>query len=272
MTHERPADLVELLSGVVRASARTPFYSGILEGRTGISDLEDFDQIPVTPLAKYRRQRLTDVLADPASVDWIVGPYRGRADVSVAVTEGTDEGAVRYRLFTDAVKSSISIQEQSVCAVVTSAEKRHFAAEIATILIRSGVPSHVFKDSPTGRLYQLLGETSASLLVILSGHLAEEELPESIRSCITFRRSQRMRDLPQLDFHIIDELGFLGHSADCETYTSHDDAYYFQRSDSGNLIVTALYNRIQPMIRIETMDRIEPLGSHTIRFTELSTR
>ena len=270
MTHQRPADLVELLSGVVRASDRTPFYSGILKGRTGISDLEDFDRIPVTPLAVYRRQSLADVLADPAGIDWIVGPYRGRADVSVAVTEGTDEGAVRYQVFTDAVKPRVSFQEQSVCAVVTSADKRYFAAEIATILIRSGVPSHVFTDSPTGRAYQLLRETGASLLVILSGHLAEEELPESIRHCITFRRSQRMRHLPQLDFYIIDELGFLGHSTDCETYTLHENAYYFQWSDSGNLIVTALYNRIQPMIRIETMDRVEPLGSNTVRFTKLS--
>ena len=79
-----------------------------------------------------------------------------------------------------------------------------------------------------------------------------------------------MRRLPQLDFYIVDELGFLGHSTDCETYTLHQDAYYFQQSDSGNLIVTALYNRVQPMIRIETMDRVEPLGSHTVRFTELS--
>ena len=270
MTHERPADLVELLNGVVRASAKTRFYSGILEGRTGISDMQDFDEIPTTPLLKYRGQKFADVLADPASIDWIVGPYRGRAELSVAVAEGTDEGAVRYRLFTDAIKPFISHQGQPVCAVVTSAEKRYFAAEIATILIRSGVPSHVFTDSPAGRTYQLLRETSASLLVILSGHLAEEELPDSIGRCITFRRSQRMRDLPQLDFHIVDELGFLGHSADCEAYTLHQDAYYFQRSNSGNLIVTALYNRIQPMIRVETKDRIEPLGGHTVRFTELS--
>ena len=272
MTHQRPADLVELLDGVVQASAKTPFYSGVLGGRTGVSDLEDFDEIPVTPLQKYRGQRFADVLADPAGIDWIVGPYMGRAERSVAVAEGTDEGTVRYRLFTDAVKPLLSTQGQAVSAVVTSPEKRYFAAEIATILIRSGVPSHVFTDSPAGKAYQLLRDTSAGLLVILSDRLAEEDLPDSIRRCITFRRSLRMRHLPQLDFYIIDELGFLGYSTDCETYTLHEDAYYFQRSDSGNLIVTALYNRVQPMIRIETMDKVEPLRMHTIRLTELSAR
>ena len=270
MIYETPANLPELLDGTVRSAAVTAFYSPILEDRPRIRDLEDFSRIPITPLQRYREQRLADVLAEPSKVEWIVGPYKGQSPRSVAVAEGADEGTDRFDIFADAVKECISFERQWTCAVVTSAEKRYFAAEIATMLIRSGIPSHVFADQGKPRTYERLRHTSPEVLVILSDPLDEAKLPQSIELCVTFRRSQKLVRFPQLDMHVIDELGFLGQSTDCESYTSNRDVYYFERSDAGNLIVTALYNRVRPVLRIETMDLVKPLESHHMQFVELS--
>ena len=78
-----------------------------------------------------------------------------------------------------------------------------------------------------------------------------------------------MRKISQLDFYHVDELGFLGQSTDCESYLLNSDEYYFERSDNGRLIVTSLYNHVQPMLRIETMDTVKPLGKHGVEFNQM---
>ena len=271
MNYETPDNLVELLDGAVQAASRTAFYRPALDGRTQIGSLEEFAQIPVTSLECYRRQRLADVLAEPSGVEWIVGRYRGHTASSVAVAEGPEEGANRYDLFTDAVKQAVPPETLHTCAVVTSAERRYYAAEIATILIRWGIPSHVFIDKGDVRTYERLRHVRPDLVVVLSDGVFEADLPSSVRLCVTFRRTQRMASTRQLDMYLIDELGFLGYSNDLETYTLNKDMYYFERGDDGKLIATALYNRVQPMLRIQTMDKARPLGSYTLVFTELSS-
>ena len=270
MPYETPDNLVELLDGVLDAASRTAFYPPMLAGLSEICNLDDLGRVPVTPLETYRRQRLADVLAEPAQVEWIAGPYNGRSVDSVAVAEGPSEVANRYGLLADAVKERVSLGARPTCAVVTTDDRRYFASEVATILISLGVPSHVFTDDGSPRTYELLRVTAPQLLVLLSGDLAERELPASVELCITFRRSHRLRKLRQLDVYVVDELGFLGHSSDCKTYTLNKDVYYFERSDSGRLVVTALHNRVRPMLRLETMDSVRPLGSHTLELARLA--
>ena len=55
----------------------------------------------------------------------------------------------------------------------------------------------------------------------------------------------------------VDGLGFLGHSADLCTYTLNSDVYYFEQSDDGRLIVTPIYGRVQPALRVLTEDKVE---------------
>ncbi len=270
MPYETPDNLVELLDGIVNQAAQTAFYSSMLNGHRRIRNPEDFGNIPVTSLETYRRQRFADVLAEPSKVEWIVGPYKGQSPDSVAVAEGPEEEANRYELLTDAVKDCISLQTKRTCAVVTSPEKRYFASEVATILINAGIPSHVFTDKGTSRTYELVEHVSPEVVVLLSDNLSETRLPEDTELCITFRRSHILRAFQQLDVYIVDELGFLGHSTDCESYKLNRDVYYFERSEGGNLIVTSLYKRVQPMLRIETMDKVAYLGNHALEFTELS--
>jgi phenylacetate-coenzyme A ligase PaaK-like adenylate-forming protein len=73
-----------------------------------------------------------------------------------------------------------------------------------------------------------------------------------------------MERLPQLDLFVVDELGFLGQSQDGEGYVLNGDSYYFERSERGRLIVTSLFNRVQPLLRIETQDIVGPLGGATV--------
>ena len=70
--------------------------------------------------------------------------------------------------------------------------------------------------------------------------------------CVTFGWRRALASRPQLDLLYIDGLGFLGQSDDCRSYALNSDEYLFEASPSGRLVVTPLFNRIQPLIRIET--------------------
>ena len=267
---DKPDDLLELLSGTIRSAARAPFYSKLMTNGVEMRGISDFERLPITPLERYRRQRLADVLAEPSQVDLIVGPYRGQSPEAVAVTEGADEIALRYEIFADTVRDYFPIGPQHTVAVLAAAERRQFAAEVATMLINAGVVTHVFTDYGDGSAYELIRSVDPQVVALLCDEVDESALPPDVEFCITFRRSHVACRTRQLDLYVVDELGLLASSEDCETYWPNDDVYYFERSEKGNLVVTSLYNRVQPMLRIETMDAVKPLIEGAIEFTALS--
>ena len=265
-TYKTPDNLVEQLDGAVRAAARTAFY-GRSVGR--IQDISDFEQVPITPLSTYRRQRLADLLADPSRVEWIAGPLGGQSEDGVAVAEGPDETGTRYDLLADAVRARMGAEPIRTAVVVTSGRRRQFAAEVATILTRSGIPAHLLPDPGPARTREFLGATGPQVVVVLSDGIAEDSLPSTTELCITFRQSYRINRVPQLDLYVLDEVGFMAQSADLESYIPNSDVFHFERSDDGFLVVTSLYNHVRPVIRIKTEDRVESVG-RSLRFVELS--
>ena len=267
--YETPENLVEILGDIVAMAAETRLFAQRLAGRTGVTTLDDFAALPVTPLEEYRRRRLADLVARPDEVDSIVGPYRGHSPRFVAVAESSDEGSERFNILTDAVQECISLDVPRTCAVVANAEKRYFAAEVATILIRSGVSAHVFVDRGGTRKYEQLRLTKPEIVVALSGPIEESELPSSVKLCVTFRGSERLLRVPQLDLYVVSELGFLGHSTDGDRYVLNKDSYYFERSNDGYLIVTSLFNVVQPLLRIVTSDEVGTLEQEFARFGRL---
>ena len=269
-TYKTPDNVVELLGRVVNAARKTAFYSSKVPERFDVVSVDDLSRIPVTSLTEYRNLRLADVLAEPDDVQWIVGAYRGQLADAVAIAEGPNEAAIRFDIFTDALKDCLSGERQRTCAIVSSAERMFFAAETATMLIHSGIPAHVFLDFDRGRIYELLNITNPDVVVILLNDLDEAKLPSDVELCVTFRRSQTLRKVPQLDMYLVDELGFLGQSRDGERYLLNNDEFYFQTSDDGRLVVTALRNQVRPMVRIETLDRVESIVCNTVGFAEMS--
>ncbi len=269
-TYKTPGNVVELLSRVVNAAEKTSFYSSIIPEGIDIASIEDLSRIPMTSLTEYRNQRLADVLATPERVQWIVGAYRGQLADAVAIAEGPDEAAIRFDIFMDALKDCLSGERQRTCAIVSSVERMFFAAETATMLIHFGIPAHVFLDGDRRRIYELLNITHPDIVVILLDDLDEAELPSGVEVCVTFRRSQTLRKVPQLDMYLVDELGFLGQSRDCEKYLLNRDEFFFQTSEDGRLVVTALRNQVRPLIRIETLDRVGPKICSTVEFEEMS--
>jgi len=271
-SYETPDNVEELLDKVVDAARKTRFYSSVIPGDISITSVGDLGQIPVTPLAEYRRQRLSDVLAEPDDVQWIAGALGGQSPDTVAIAEGPDEAAIRFDIFTDALKDCLPGATKHTCAIVSSAERIYFAAETATILIHSGMPAHVFLDDDRARVYELLDITKPEIIVMLADEVDEAALPENTKLCVTFRRSQRLRKFPQLDMYLVDGLGFLGQSTDCQTYRLNNDEFLFQISSNGMMVVTALRNRVRPVIRLELQDRASSLSDNTIELVELSVR
>ncbi len=263
--YEARDDLLERLDGVVAAAARTEFYSRRLGGRKGVGSLDEFRELPVTPIAEYRRASLADAVSLPGEIEWIMGQYAGQRDDRIAVAEGPEESATRCDLFVDAVKerfdpSTGSGQAPSagsgwggdaVAAVLAPGFRRFFGAELCTALIRAGVTTHLFiEDGP--RAYELLRELGPDLLAAPCDDVDEARLPDAVRLCVTFGQRRALASCRQLDLLYVDGLGFLGQSDDCRSYALNSDEYLFEASRRGRLVVTQLFNRVQPMIRIET--------------------
>ena len=269
MQYESPANLVELLDGVVQAAQRTPFYASRLNCPAAVRSLDDFEALPITPLDALRSQDLGDTLADPQALQWIAGRQGGQGRPSLPVAEGVTETAARYDLFRDALKTSWDLAAVRTAAIVTEPHRRHYAAEISAILGYMGIPAHVFIDRNDGRAYERVRILAPDVLVILADRFDERDAPCLADRAITFRMSHRLSLCRQLDFYVIDELGFLAHSDDLYRWTLYNDQYLYERSDSGNLVVTALHNRTQPMLRIEMNDTVESLERYQMTLRKL---
>ena len=259
MAYKTPANVVELLDALVGAAATTPFYRPILDGRPRITCMDDFLALPVTPLSELRRQPLGATVSDPARVEWIAGTHRGHDTKAVAVAEGTEETALRYGLLRDAVRTALPTRRSRTCAVLAAPERRYFAAEVGTILGYTGTPAHIFIDDGSQRVRQRLRQVAPDILAVLSDDLDEADVPSGVELCLTFRRSHALSRFRQLDIYTVDEFGFLGHSTDLERWIIYNDQYLFERSQDGRLVVTALRNLTQPLLRLETGDTVEDL-------------
>ena len=300
MKYDPPGNLVELLGGVVEAAGRTRFYRDRLDGVCAIGGLDDFRQLPITPIGLLRGQQLKDTLADPQALQWIVGPYRGRAQPSLPIAESVTETAARYDVFRDALRDAWDLAAIHTAVVIASPDRRYFAAEVSTILGYMGIPAHVLIDrdderrsvvpakaepapylirgtqrggaagpASAGRLYRAVRLLAPDMLVVLTDAFDEEEAAGNAAHAVTFRRSHRLEQSRQVDVYMVDELGLLGHSEDMERWTLYNDQYLYERSDSGRLVVTALHNRTQPMLRIETEDTVESLGRYDMKLGAL---
>jgi len=265
-TYETPDNIVELLNGIISSAAKTGLYGSRLAGIRSISTPNDFRAISATLLSELRSQKLRHVLGEADKIDWIVAASEGQSPALAAIAESADEGAIRYDILADAVKERIPLDESTVCVVVSTPDRRYFASEIATILIAAGAQAHVFTDKGRIRAYQRIDIVAPKIVVMLSDRMSEERLPESVELCISFNREHRLSRLPQLDVYQVDGLGFLGHSADRQTYALNSDTFYFEQSDDRELIVTPLYSRVQPALRVRTGDRDEFLSQSRMRF------
>ena len=103
----------------------------------------------------------------------------------------------------------------------------------------------------------------------LTDHVDEGSLPPSVELCVTFRRSHLLERVAQLDLYVVDEFGFLAHSTDMRDWVVYNDQYFFEKARDGGLVVTALRNTTQPMIRMKTMDSVASLEPYRLRFADL---
>ena len=268
--YETPTDLVRLLNETVEAASQTAFFNAILGGRPSICSIEDFKRLPVTPIDEYRKQRLADVVTDPAKVQWIAGAYHGQRGDMVPVAESTADTAARYDVLRDALFEALPDRGPRTAAVFAAPRKRFFGAEIAAVLGYHGIPTHLFVDNGTTDYWPRLGLLEPDILVALADDLDETRLPPSIQLCLTFRRKHRLQRVPQLDVYLVDEIGPIAHSTDLETWVPYNDLYYFEQTSADDLVVTAIRSRLRPVPRLRVNDTVSHLEEHTPVLDQLS--
>jgi len=254
MSFDTPENLVELLNKIIHLASQTIFWSPKIASIESVDSLESFSQIPSTKLTDYRKQLLPDLIVRPNQIDWIVGAYKGHDPTSPPVAESVNEATLRYDVFVDAVKACIDITIPRTCVVQTTPERRYFASEVATMLISAGVAAHVFTDTVDTRTYERIHLLKPSILVALGKGIDEQRLGDSIELSITLGANQQFHRSKQLDLLHVDEIGFLAQSAGDDLYTPNNDIYLFEQSSDGNIVVTSLYNHVQPILRVEVPD------------------
>jgi hypothetical protein len=264
----KTSNLIHRLNSVVEAANRTEYFqSSETPLPTHITTLESFQAIPSTPIEKYRELKLPATLTDPSDIEWVVGPHLGHSPHNIAYAEDSEAAQTRNDLYHRVFNNSISTPKNPSAVVIATHQKRYFGAEIASILVRLGTPAHLFVDLKSSRIEQILQTIEPSIVVVLDHQIIEELIPTSVELCITVRQTHIFEKHTQIDLYHVDELGLLGHSTDCETYRLHHDEYHFERNESGRLIVSPLYNLLQPKLRIETLDNVQFLDETHARLT-----
>jgi hypothetical protein len=253
----------------VEAAYRTRFYRSVLPRGIEIERRSDFARLPSTPITQYRGQRFNDLVTDTSRIDRIAGPYNGRTSNTVSVALSRGEFETRAAILAEAFGSSLSTVTGGTCAIVASPDKRHFAGEIGAMMLRQGVPTHVFIDQGNPRTYERLDTVSPSILVILTNHLEESHLPASIHLAVTFRRSQRLQLISQLDLYVINEFGVLAYSSDCQRYVVNRHCYDVETGTNGHLVVTSLHNETQPLLKLESLDKAKLYEDGSLELIEL---
>lgn len=269
MNFKSPDNLQELLNDVYAAALQTNFYSSILPKQQNIRSITEFRHLPVTSIALYRQQNLGSVIAFPNGVHWITGSIKGRIGNTMAVTETLEDTASRYGVFRDALLNSLPEQNHRPAIIISNHRHRYFAAEVSTILGHIGIPTHIFQAHLTSDTMAQIHELSPRIMVLMSGSVNEQLLPESVDLCITFRASQRLQSYPQLDLYVVNEFGFLAHSTDLQRWVVYNDQYLFEKSKDGKLIVTSLRKTTQPLLRIETCDEVNDLNNDYVTFVNI---
>ncbi len=248
---------LELLASAVDAARQTAFWSRKL-GSDPIHSLSDFERLPTVEAREYRRQRFADLVANPEKIDWIPGPWLGQSPDRAPVAEGAAEAALRVRILRDALSLIVPDDDDAPSAVVaTTFDNRHFGAEMCAVFVRVGVPAHLVTDSGADRLSELVSKFQPDIVALLSDRLDADDLPASVRGVVTVGAKALPASVPFVDLYVCNEFGVLGGRSDGEGYKLAHDAFYFETSAKDTLVVTPYFSRVQPIIRLDTGDRIQ---------------
>lgn len=114
--------LIDRLDLVLAAAHQTEFYRKAHPPlKSNLDTVERFRAAPVTPISKYRAQRLPATLTDPSATEWIVGPHRGHSPCSLAYVEDATAAQVRFDLYSAALRHALPELSRPMAAVVATA-------------------------------------------------------------------------------------------------------------------------------------------------------
>ena len=248
----RPDNYVHLLSEVVAASRNSRFWREKLGDRP-VRSLVDFETLPFTSVEEYRAQAFESVVADPAGIEWIPGPWLGQSPGRVPMAEGPAEARIRVDLMADALTLALpSGPSGSSSLVVVDIGRRHFGAEVCSVFVRMGIRAHLITEDATDRMAGLLGVFVPDVLVALTSSLDLQTLPDSVTGVITAECHAMLEGRRHVDLLIQSELGVLGFRTVPEAYVLNHHRFHIEKSPTGTLAVTPYYSRVQPVIRLDT--------------------
>ena len=252
---------LELLASAVDAARRTGFWGRKL-GNEPINSLSDFERLPIVEAREYRRQRFADLVAEPEKIDWIPGPWLGQRPDRAPVAEGAAEAGLRVRILREALSRAVPDDcDEPSAAVVSTFDNRYFGAEMCAVFVRMGIPAHLVADSGSDRLGELVSAFEPDIVALMSDRLGAEDLPSSVRSVVTVGAEAAPQGVPFVDLYVCNEFGVLGSRSEGGEYNLAHDAFYFETSSKDTLVATPYYSRVQPIIRLDTGDRIRIIAS-----------
>jgi hypothetical protein len=240
----------------VDAARQTRFWRRKL-GNRPINSLSDFERLPIVMAREYRQQRFADLVTRSEEIDWIPGPWLGQSPDQAPVAEGVSEARLRVRILREALSPVVPKDVDEPSAVIASMfDNRYFGAEMCAVFVRMGIPAHLVNDSGTDRFSELVSRFEPDIVALLSDRLDADDLPTSVRSVVTVGARVVPKGIQSLNLYVCNEFGVLGSRTDEGEYNLANDAFYFETSPEGTLVVTPYFSRVQPIVRLDTGDRI----------------
>ena len=245
---------LQLLASAVDAARQTSFWRRKL-GNGPINSLSDFERLPLVEAREYRQQRFADLVTNPEEIDLIPGPLLGQSPDHAPVAEGVSQARLRVRILREALSPVVPKDVDEPSAVIASTfDNRYFGAEMCAVFVRMGIPAHLVSDSGTDRFGELVSKFEPDIVALLSDRLDADDLPTSVRSVVTVGAGTVPKGIPFLDLYVCNEFGVLGSKSDGGEYNLAHDAFYFETSSEGALVVTPYFSRVQPIVRLDTGD------------------
>ena len=248
----RPSDYTDLLMDAVARARRSRFWRKKL-GEHPVSSQADFDRLPFTSIAEYRRQSFAWVVASSDAIEWIPGPWLGQSPDRVPIAEGLIEARVRVDLMADAIRPSLPKETSGSSAlVITTPGRRHFGAEMCAALVRMDIQGHLVTNEAADSIDALVRAFEPNVVVALSQEIDLRNLPNSVTGIVTAGRGLLSEGTRHVDLFVQNEVGVLGASFGSDGYVMNHHRFHFEESPLGTLAVTPYFSRVQPIIRLDT--------------------
>ena len=258
--------LEKIKSLVDFAYENAPLYHKLYGKKPEIRTIEDFKWLPYVTRADFALYGISDILSDLDKATIILPPIENKTVFPFPRMESAFDRDNRYRIFYFLLEES-GVSEESSFLIITNTAYSYYCGEIANNLLYYGHPTWmmVLRDHSDDEILSWIEKFAPDCLFLGLNQIPHVILKSGIQKIFTINH---YNDLSFFDIYAVTELGWIGIKSPGGNYVYPEEFFYIESEPkSGNIVITALDNWLQPFIRYKTADRGVLLGNSSLKIT-----